>query len=655
VVDETNDTRQVGADRAPTPGRRRSLRRSGRAGIPLGLIGALTFLLVVSAVPLAVPPLPANPRGGGGVASSTALSPLRTVPAGLAGTWINETGSVGTSPPVLAPAGMAFDQHDGYAVLFGGTSSGPGAQPTGETWRLVSSHWQNLTPSLSVSPPPRREGAVFTYDPALSGVVLFGGLGAQGYLGDTWLFSAGHWFDLSNNQSRSPTPREAAAASYDPSTSSLILFGGVDASGARNDTFALTNGIWSPRTISGATPPATCCGAMSYDAADAYTVLALGDSASGALQTWSFFNGVWTNRTTAVAPTERLGFSLTYDAEIGSIYLFGGAAPSTSGTFNDSWTYTGGAWSRSESSVGTPPSPRWSAGFSASGNNSSIDCLALFGGFDARGAASPNRGQTWALCGNSTSDLSGGGLAAGSLSVEMSISRSGGVVPFQVTVVTRASGGSGPYNLSVCPGTGRCEQALAWDGATYSSTQLFSAAGIYTVSSVVTDQQGASRAATATIRALAVTPLEAPYTFSPLNGTAPLAVTFQVSVLGGFGPYTIQWNFGDGTNGSSLPGTPMTHTYEGAGTFSPVLTVRDSGGQSVNRSLPDVRVVGSAASPLGVTLGNHTLPWVGAGLVGVLVAALIIDRVRRRQLARESEQLVRDLWKGPPPEAVEEP
>ncbi|MCI4331424.1 MAG: PKD domain-containing protein [Thermoplasmata archaeon] len=563
-----------------------------------------------------------------------------------AGNWTNQTAAAGTPPPILAPAGMVYDAHDGYVLLFGGTASGPMGQPVGETWRLVAGHWQNLTASLLISPPPRREGAAMVYDPSSAGVLLFGGLGASGYLGDTWMFSSGTWTMLSQTGFHPPSPRDAAGASYDPTTSSVILFGGVDASGPRSDLYSFAGGGWSAVTVSGESPPAACCPSVAYDVADGYLLAVLSPSGLAPSQSWSFDGQSWVNRTTALAPSARLGESIAYDVGLGVVYLFGGESPASVGALNDSWTYSAGSWASSVSPLPSAPSPRWSAGLSenTSGSNG---CLVLFGGLDSRGVRSAQAGQTWTLCGRTASASSGSSGNPSNLAVALSISRSIGEVPFEVTITTNASGGSGPYNLSVCPGTGRCEQALAWDGATYSSTMLFSIAGTYTVSSVVVDSQGGSRAATATVVALAVVPLQATYTFSPLQGTSPLVVTFQAGVSGGRAPYTIEWNFGDGSHGSSEAGVSITHTYSSSGTFVPILRVEDAAGQPVNRTLPTVQVVGGPVPPVLLGLSSTALVYaLGAIAVAAGATAFAVERFRIRRLAAESDELVRGMWDG---------
>jgi PKD repeat protein len=67
---------------------------------------------------------------------------------------------------------------------------------------------------------------------------------------------------------------------------------------------------------------------------------------------------------------------------------------------------------------------------------------------------------------------------------------------------------------------------------------------------------------------------------APLVATVVVGytVTFTATVTGGVSPYTYTWVFGDGSTGT---GNPVSHTYATAGTYTVILTVTDSIGESV--------------------------------------------------------------------------
>lgn len=70
-------------------------------------------------------------------------------------------------------------------------------------------------------------------------------------------------------------------------------------------------------------------------------------------------------------------------------------------------------------------------------------------------------------------------------------------------------------------------------------------------------------------------PLTCSASASPLQGYAPLAVSFSGQAVGGTPPYGFRWLFGDGTPDGSGPST--SHTYAAPGTYTARLQVTDGG------------------------------------------------------------------------------
>ena len=107
----------------------------------------------------------------------------------------------------------------------------------------------------------------------------------------------------------------------------------------------------------------------------------------------------------------------------------------------------------------------------------------------------------------------------------------------------------------------------------------FTSQGAYVVQLTVEDDGGETDSATAAI--LVTTPGNqvpvASFTADPISGFYPFDVEFDASASydpdGSIVAY--QWDFGDGDSGS---GETTTHTYDGFGTFTVVLTVIDNSG-----------------------------------------------------------------------------
>src|SRR5438093_193476 len=69
-------------------------------------------------------------------------------------------------------------------------------------------------------------------------------------------------------------------------------------------------------------------------------------------------------------------------------------------------------------------------------------------------------------------------------------------------------------------------------------------------------------------------PLTANFSRTPLNPVVGTITAFNATASNGTAPFTFTWAFGDGSTGI---GSTVTHAYSSAGTFTVVLTAKDSG------------------------------------------------------------------------------
>lgn len=189
--------------------------------------------------------------------------------------------------------------------------------PAAATASAVRLSWTPMT--ARPSPPPLSHAAA-AYDSDNNTLVLFGGLTASGAVSDdTWVWNGTGWADYPGSQVEAPPARDMAAMSFDPKLHQLILFGG------------------------------------------------LGADHQGYGDTWAWNGLSWYQEVSPITPAPRYGASIAYDG-LGNLVLFGGAtnsawmssgSSSSSSTstasgaveyLGDTWLWTSTGWIRSSTS-----------------------------------------------------------------------------------------------------------------------------------------------------------------------------------------------------------------------------------------------------------------------------------------------------------------
>jgi hypothetical protein len=276
---------------------------------------------------------------------------------GASGTWTDRT-PAGVKPSARIYSAMAYDAARGRVVLFGG-HDGSRRDDTWE-WNGNTGTWTELTPDGSR--PSARNLHAMAYDAARGRVVLFGGSESSGYRQDTWEWdgAARTWTDVTP-AGANPSARIAPAMAYDAAQGRVVLFGGNDGS-YRQDTWEWDGaaGIWTEVTPAGSKPTARVGHAMAYDAARGKTVIFGGHDGLPTQDVWEWdgASGAWTNRTPAgVRPPARNSHAMAYDAARGKVMLFGGAASGS--RIQDTWEWDGAAGIWTEvTPAGSPPPAR---------------------------------------------------------------------------------------------------------------------------------------------------------------------------------------------------------------------------------------------------------------------------------------------------------
>ena len=187
-----------------------------------------------------------------------------------------------------------------------------------------------------------------------------------------------------------------------------------------------------------------------------------------------------------------------------------------------------------------------------------------------------------------------------SFTVTPSTGKSPLLVSFDASASSDSDGTVATYGWDFGDGT-------SGSGATTSHSYV--AAGPYTATLTVTDDNGATATTTRSITAVANVAPTASAHAAPSAGKAPVNVSFtstgSADSDGSIASYG--WNFGDGTTGS---GASTSHTYAIAGVFTATLTVTDDNGATATSTV-SITAIGAVLDPTSGPAGTSisvTLP-----------------------------------------------
>ncbi|HZY91250.1 MAG TPA: PKD domain-containing protein [Thermoplasmata archaeon] len=482
-----------------------------------------------------------------------AATPSPAASVGVTGAWVNLTSNLSTLPPARTFQALADDPAIHGVILFGGQDPSSGTA-LNDTWEFSNGSWTSL--GLSVAPTPRW-GAGLVYDPAYKGLILFGGREySASYLSvanDTWLFNSTGWHQLTTTVAPSErTPYSAMI--YDSSDGYVVLFGGNYGNSYRiADTWTFSNGTWTNLTANLTSEPPPVQFSASYDPADGYGVFYGGATwnPSGLGLTWTFSAGKWTNRTATVgtAPPQLQGSeAMSYDPLTNGVVLFSGT-DSPGYAVDQTYLFRGGTWYNITAQVGPPPPSRGNGGLAF---DSGVDGDLLFGGAEY---TSPSfafyQSDTWNFSDN--------------LRAIPTASPTVGVAPLSANFTAEVGPGAGPYSYNWSFGDG------SPNATTANVTHVFLSAGTYLVKLTANDSLG--RRVSGSLAYKVYSPLGISTLVTPAVGDAPLTIRFDSSGSGGVPPVTYLWTFGDG--GSSRLGN-LSHTYSTAGTYNWSIQATDS-------------------------------------------------------------------------------
>jgi PKD repeat protein len=495
------------------------------------------------------------------------------------GVWVNLSTTAGPdAPPGGRSAALAYDPLAGYVVAWGGTLVGSCPAPfpaCNATFEFKGNRWSQLP--TTHTPPPTLGLPSMAYDAADGYVVLFLGWVGSNTGPQTWTFAAGNWTNVTASVRSSPAQGLGASMAYDPDLREVILNTGTKA----NSTWAFSGGTWTDLNVTQG--PGLQDAPMTYDASQGCILLYGGESdVTGYFSqtTWTFESGNWSFLNIPGAGNN-YGGQLSYNPLIpGSLAL---------GSNATTWVWGAGPPGFGVTISATPPStdPGVPVSFTASIRAGT----APFGyrwNFDD-GATNTTASPTHAYSGSGSFNVtlnltdSKGNSTLASLVVVIypapnatfAPSRSTTAVGLPTQFHSVETGGEPPYSFAWEFGDGS-------SGAGQNPIHNYSSPGTYGVEGWANDSQGRSTSGTfrmTVLPALRVVNISA--VPNPVDLASP--VNFSASIVGGVGPFTYAWEFGDGGTGGNL--SVITHIFTTDGPFVSTVRVGDALGESAIASV----------------------------------------------------------------------
>lgn len=294
------------------------------------------------------PPAPVpTPRYGAGMAYDPIREKVYAFGGESGGETVYWTGSdwepvtMSTFPQGRYFCSLVFDEEYGELLLFGGTR---GFDSLRDLWRFDGGRWEEITPS---SVAPRRRDSALAFDEAAGKAIGYGGFDCCGYthFDLTWEWDGETWSEIDPIQR--PGRREGHPMTYEPSSSTSILFGGysVDLNDVTDETWAYDATLqdWM-EVLSGSRPPARSSHRIAHSQGHDGIVLFGGNVASVYMDdTWILRDGEWEELVTPTNPPGRTSFGMTYDSTNDQVVVYGGYGGPI---MLDTWVLQGTEWTQ---------------------------------------------------------------------------------------------------------------------------------------------------------------------------------------------------------------------------------------------------------------------------------------------------------------------
>ena len=223
--------------------------------------------------------------------------------------------------------------------------------------------------------PSPRWGDAVTSDFHRGTVVLFGGQDGGGYKQDTWEYDGVEW--LERGPALSPNSRAGHKLAYDRDHARTVLFGGWNGTSYLNDTWTYDGTTWTPAGGSGG-PSGRRGHAMAYDLARQKTILFGGYDGAALNDTWAWDGASWQQTPPQPdGPPVLHDVAMAYDEARQRIVLYDGLGE------GHTWEWDGTTWAQADTVEGAP-NPGIRTGFTMAYERS-CQAVMLYGG-DGPGA-----------------------------------------------------------------------------------------------------------------------------------------------------------------------------------------------------------------------------------------------------------------------------
>ena len=407
--------------------------------------------------------------------------------------------------------------------------------------------WLNVnTPGAK---PSTRGGHRMVYDPVRHKVILFGGADSSGYRNDVWELdtASNTWTEVTPTSGAMPIPRGYFGMAYDISRNKVVVYGGQVSSQYSNVGITGDTWEWDPAAHTWTQKPASTLvyvglsgAAMAYDP-NRHQVILFGGRAYwsfGEVNTYAWDGTNWTDITPAVYPDGRSYHSMATDLGRSKVVMFGGY---NGNPLQDTWEWNGSSWTQVALS-GPVPGRRAEP---AMAYDSSRQVTTIFGG----NVGGVSNSETWDWDGTSWKLLQPA-TSPSSRSTNMVYDSA------QSKLVLFSGGG----------------QADTWYSQTTSGLPI------------ITGECSASVTA----------PIATDNCAGPITGTTADPTTYNAQ-----GTYTVHWTYNDGNGNSST----QNQTVIVKDTTSPTITAP-----------PNVSATtGAGATSCGVVISDATLGTATAG------------------------------------------